>query len=111
MGVKPPGGDVEADATSDSAAKMESAEFGRLAEIEGAKHAVKLAVHKTLSWLVPLSVILAFVLFWVGVVVYAIHLFTPYGWLKPVQLQDLHTILFSSVIGAVVAQGIKRYLD
>lgn len=72
---------------------------------------MKLAVHKALLWLVPATVILAFTLFWIGVVIYAVHMFSPWGWLQPQQLQDLHTVLFSSVVGAVVAQGIKRYLD
>jgi hypothetical protein len=110
MVVKPPEEGLEAEAAGDATAGMESRNFDRLDEIESAKHAVKIAVHRALAWLVPLSVGFAFVLFWIGIIVYA-FMFTNYGWLPEVRLQELRTILFSSVLGAIVAKGIKNYLD
>jgi hypothetical protein len=71
-----------------------------------------MAVHRVLAWLVPGSIIAAFVIFWIGVLIYVFHMFIPqHGWLSEAQLHDLRTILFSGAIGAVVSQGVKRYLD
>jgi hypothetical protein len=112
MAVKPPSQTLEAEAASDSNAGKESKEYARLDEIESAKHSVKMAVHRVLAWLVPGSVMLAFVIFWIGALIYVFHLFIPTcGWLTESQLHDLRTILFSGAIGAVVSQGVKRYLD
>ena len=110
MQIKPPDKNLTMEAETDSQAGSESSNFIRLDEIEHAKKRVKMAVHRILAWLVPCSVALAFLLFWIGVGIYSIHMATPYSWLTPEQVQELRTILFSSVLGAVVSQGIKHYL-
>ncbi len=113
MDIKPPDEGIEAEAATDSKAGREVLNFKDLAEIETAqaKHHIKMAVHRTLAWMVPASVILAFVLFWIGITIYSIHMFTNCGWLSDDKLHELRTILFSSVLGAIVSQGMKRYLD
>ena len=95
----------------DPDAQKEEKNFGRLEELEKAKHAVKLAIQKVLLLVVPISIGLAVTLFWIGIVIYAIHLFTPFRWLKPEDLDTLKTILFSSVAGGVVSHIGRRYID
>ena len=110
MVVKLPRGDLEEEAKGDSAARHESKDFDRLDQLDDAKHAVKLAIHKVLLWLIPGSVILFFMLYWVGVVIYAIHMVSK-GWLLDPQIHELRAVLFSGFVGAVISQGIKRFLD
>jgi len=101
----------------DSKASNEAENFGKLGAIQErgarltkAKEDVEVAVHVCLGWIVPGSLIIAFILFWMGVIVYLIHMMSPWGWLKPDQLKELHTVLFSGAIGAIVAQSAKRYI-
>src|SRR5258708_4435627 len=110
MAVRPPAGNLEEDAQRDSYAGHESKEYYRLDELEAAKHAVAMAIHWALRFLVPASIFLAFIIFWIGIIIYALHLF-GLGWLEENQLHELRAVLFSGVVGAVVSQGIKRYLD
>jgi hypothetical protein len=38
-------------------------------------------------------------------------LLTPWGWLTPEQQKELHTLIFSSAIGALVARGVKHFSE
>lgn len=113
MAVKPPDQTWESgqEWLRDQNAAKEAKNIARLGELEDAKHAVKVNVHFVLSYLVPATVVIAFILFWLGVIIYAWHIFGFCPWLSEVQLNYLKTIIFSGVIGAVVSQGVKRYLD
>lgn len=53
----------------------------------------------------------SFFLFAAAIAVYAIQLMTPWGWLKADQLKELHTLIFSGAIGALVARGVKHFSD
>lgn len=66
-------------------------------------------IHWCLGWLIPGSLVLAFAIYWVGVIVYAIHMVTP-GWLPEPKLHELRAVLFSGFVGAAVSQGIRKYL-
>lgn len=110
MAVRPPEGNLEEEAKQDSAAGKESSEFKRLGEVEDAKHAVKMAIHSVLLWLIPGSIIVFFILYWIGVIIYAVHLVSN-GWLPEAKLHELRAVLFSGFVGAVISQGMKRFLD
>ena len=111
MDIGGPTANLETEAASDPKARKEFKDYVRLDEIEAAKHAVRMAVHKALAWLIPITVGFAFILFWMGIAVYAFHMMTPWGWLTEDQLKDIKTVLFSGVLGAIVSQAIKRYLE
>lgn len=110
MVVKLPRANLEEEAKGDSDAKHEDKEFYRLDQLDDAKHAVKMAIHRVLLWLIPGSVILFFALYWVGVVIYAIHLVSR-GWMPEDKIHELRAVLFSGFVGAVISQGIKKFLD
>lgn len=96
---------------SDTQAAAENSQFGKLDEIENLKKVNRRKVHMVLGWCLPATVVFAFCLFWAGITIYAIHVATSWNWLKPEQLKELHTLLFSGALGAVVIQGARRYLD
>ena len=110
MDIKPPDEGLEAAANKDSNAGKESKDYARLDELDGAKHKIRLYIHNVLSILVPASITFFFLLYWAGVFIYAIHMVSE-GWLPEAKLHELRAALFSGFIGAVISQGIKRYLD
>jgi hypothetical protein len=100
--------ELEAQAENDPKAAKEDNEFARLEAIQQARHAILLHVHICLGYLIPISLVLAFLLYWAGVLVYAIHMFS-HGWLAEDKLHELRAVLFSGFVGAAVSQGIRKY--
>jgi len=80
-------------------------------EISEARKANKLAIHKTLKWVIPIAISLAFLGFVALLGVYVIHLIIPLDrrWLLPDELQHIHSMIFSSVVGGAVAIFAKTY--
>ncbi len=79
--------------------------------ISAAKKANKLAIHKTLRWVIPVAIALAFLGFVAILGVYVIHLIVPSNqrWLTSDELQHIHSMIFSSVVGGAVAIFAKTY--
>jgi hypothetical protein len=100
--------EMEAEASNDPKAAKETKEYARLEAIHQARHEILLHVHVCLGYLIPISLVLAFLLYWVGVLIYAIHMFSP-GWLAEDKLHELRAVLFSGFVGAAISQGIKKY--
>ncbi len=110
MSVKPPIRGLEAESKDDSSASIEVREFKRLDQLSAAQHGIKMNVHTVLAYLVPGTIIFFFLLYGAGVIIYAIHMVSD-GWMPESKIHELRAVLFSGFIGAVISQGIKRYLD
>jgi hypothetical protein len=80
-------------------------------EISEARKANKLAIHRTLGCVIPVAIALAFIGFVALLGVYVAHLIIPaeHRWLTPDELQHIHSMIFSSVVGGAVAVFAKTY--
>lgn len=80
-------------------------------EIVEAKKANKLAIHKAFKWIIPAAIILAFLGFVLLLGAYLIHLIIPADrrWLTAAELQHIHNMIFSSVVGGALAIFAKTY--
>jgi len=80
-------------------------------EISEAKKANKLLIHKTLGFIIPVAIGLAFLGFVVLLGVYVVHLVIPANrrWLSSDELQHIHSMIFSSIVGGAVAVFAKTY--
>lgn len=80
-------------------------------ELSEAKKANRLAVHKAFGWIIPIAISLAFLGFAILLGVYVIHLIIPadYRWLSNDELQHIHSIVFSGVVGGAIAVFAKTY--
>lgn len=85
--------------------------WDRYDEISEAKKANKLAVHKVFRWIIPIAMCLAFLAFSAVLGVYVLHLILPacYRWLSGDELQHIHSMIFSSVVGGAIAIFAKTY--
>ena len=106
-----PDPDIDADWETDVTSQMEEDNWGELDEISKAKKATSLAIHKVFSWIIPIAISLAFLLFVIVLGVYVAHLVMPTHrrWLTPDELQHIHNMLFSGVVGGAVAVGARTY--
>lgn len=95
---------------TDSFAQAETDKFGQLEKLGYVKKQTEIWCYQVLSFAVPVTIFIAFCLFWVGILVYAFHLLTPWAFLDAPHLDKLHNILFSGAIGAVIGEGIRKYL-
>lgn len=96
---------------SDPFARIEEQTFPRADTLPGQITKNKIWVQKVFGFCIPASIILAFCLFWIAVCVYAWHMLAwGWKWLSPHDLDDLKSILFSGAVGAVAAEGARRYL-
>jgi hypothetical protein len=70
-------------------------------------------IHKAIGWCIPIAIIFAFVCFLVASGVYLAHIVLPAScrWLTDPELDQLHTILFSGIVGAAVTQAARTYLS
>src|SRR5688572_28107405 len=96
----------------DSLSSREVKEWKRLDELSKARHENALAIHKTIKWLIPGALILGFLGFAALVGVYILHLILPVGerWLAPNEVQNIHSMIFSGVVGGAIALLAKMYL-
>ncbi len=80
-------------------------------DLSAAKKANKVAIHKTFKWIIPIAIGLAFLGFSAVLGVYVAHLIMPerLRWLSPDELQHIHSMIFSSVVGGAVAIFAKTY--
>jgi hypothetical protein len=85
--------------------------WGQYDEISEARKANKLVVHRVFRWIIPLAIGSAFLAFSVVLGVYVAHLVLPsrLRWLTPEELQQIHNMIFSSVVGGAVAIFGKTY--
>jgi hypothetical protein len=85
--------------------------WDRYDEISEAKKANKLAIHKAFGWIIPIGITLAFIAFAIVLGVYIAHLVLPADcrWLSNDELQHIHSMVFSSVVGGAIAIFAKTY--
>lgn len=85
--------------------------WSRYEALAEAKHANKLAIHKVFRWIIPIAISLAFLGFTILLGVYLAHLVLPHycRWLTPDEVQHIHSMIFSSVVGGAVAIFAKTY--
>ena len=108
----PPSEWLEAeDWLTDPFARIEERTFPRADTLPGQIEHNKLLVQKAFGLCIPISIILAFIMFWTAVAVYVWNMLAwGWTWLDPHEMDDLKSILFSGAVGAVVAEGARRYL-
>lgn len=96
----------------DSLSGREEANWKQLRELSKARHDNALAIHKTIKWLIPGALILGFVGFTAMSGVYVLHLLLPVEcrWLTPDEVQHIHSMIFSGVVGGAIALLAKTYL-
>ncbi|WP_439476523.1 hypothetical protein [Brevundimonas sp.] len=96
---------------TDPFARIEERTFPRADTLPGQIEQNKLLIQKAFGFCMPVSIILAFAIFWLAVCVYAWHMLAwGWTWLSPHEMDDLKSVLFSGAVGAVVAEGARRYL-
>jgi hypothetical protein len=80
-------------------------------ELSEVKKANKLAIHRAFKWIIPVAISLAFLGFSIVLGVYVAHLILPksYRWLSPDELQHIHGMIFSGVVGGAVSIFAKTY--
>lgn len=80
-------------------------------EISAQKKATALAIHRVFGWIIPTAISLAFIFFIVVLAVYVAHLLMPdqMRWLTPDEIQHIHSMLFSGVVGGAIAVAAKTY--
>lgn len=98
--------------TEDSLFGHEEANWKRLDELSKAKHDNALAIHKTIKWLIPSALILGFLGFAALSLIYLAHILLPceWRWLSADEVQHIHSMIFSGVVGGAVALLAKMYL-
>lgn len=80
-------------------------------EISEAKKQNRLAIHKAFGWIIPIAIVLAFAGFALVLSIYLLHLVLPNGWrwLSEDELNHIHSIVFSGVVGGAIAIFAKTY--
>ncbi|MCW3849475.1 hypothetical protein OF829_19735 [Sphingomonas sp. LB-2] len=98
-------------ADSDTLATQEEKGWSDYAAISKAKRNNTLLVHKTIGVLIPVALVVAFLGFLALGIVYVWHLVVPtgYRWLTSDELQHIHSMIFSSVVGGAIALVAKAY--
>lgn len=96
----------------DSQANREVNSWGRQDELSRVKHDNALAIHKTIKFLIPGALILSFLGFAALTTIYVLHLVLPIDsrWLSADEVQHLHSMIFSGVVGGAIAILGKMYL-
>jgi len=107
--VPPP--DLAEGWTGDSLSSMEEEYWPDYDEISAQKKWNTLLIHKAFGWIIPSAITLAFVFFTVVLGVYIAHLILPASmrWLTAEELKDIHSMLFSGVVGGAIAVAAKTY--
>jgi hypothetical protein len=95
---------------TDQTAEFEEKSFPIADDLPGQVAKNKVQIQKTFGWCIPTSIVGAFALFWIAILVYVFHLLTPWGWLEATAVEHLKGMLFSSAVGALVAEGARRYM-
>lgn len=96
----------------DSLSGREEANWKRLEDLSKARHSNALAIHKTIKFLIPAGLIAGFAAFVTLLGAYVLHLVLPAAnrWLLPEEVQHIHSMIFSGVVGGAVALLAKMYL-
>jgi len=96
---------------SDTLANQEVKNWPNYDEISSAKRHNQVLVHKTIGYLIPAALVVAFLCFLAMCLVYVWHLLSRpcWRWLAPAELQNIHSIIFSSVVGGAIALIAKTY--
>jgi hypothetical protein len=95
----------------DTLSEQEQKNWSRYDEISQAKHKNRLLIHKTVGILVPAALVVAFVGFLAMAGVYVAHILLPDNrhWLTDLELQRIHDLIFSSVVGGAIAIVARTY--
>lgn len=90
---------------------MEEDNWADLDAISKQKKWNQLYVHRTFGFIIPTAIVISFILFLIVLSVYVIHLIIrhDYRWLSPDELQHIHAMLFSGVVGGAIAVAARIY--
>lgn len=96
----------------DSLKGREETNWKRLDELSQARHSNALAIHKTIRFLIPAGLVVGFLGFLALSIVYILHLTLPDDrrWLLADEVQHIHSMIFSGVVGGAIALLAKMYL-
>lgn len=107
-------------ADTDTLATQEQKQWIDYDDLNNAKRNNTIVVHKTIGWLIPIALVFSFLMFLMLGAVYAAHLVLPdrctatmgwCDWLSQNELQQIHSIIFSSVVGGAIALVAKTYFS
>jgi hypothetical protein len=101
------------DSEQDIASVMEDKNWDNLDEISKAKKTTSRRIHEVFSWIVPIAISLTFLFFVIVLGVYVAHLILPLRlrWLTSDELQHIHNMIFSGVVGGAVTVGARTYFS
>lgn len=96
----------------DTASAREFENWDQLDKLSRQKRENQLAFHKALGWCIPAAIIAAFVGLLISAVVYLAHVLGPptARWLTADEVQHLHSMLFSGIVGAALAEAVRHYM-
>jgi hypothetical protein len=103
---------LEAGWENDPTSARELQDWDNLDKLSRQKKENVLKFHRALGWCIPVAMALAFAGLAVSAIVYLIHVIGPGGWrwLSPDEVQHLHNMLFSGVVGAALAEWVRHYM-
>jgi len=103
---------LEAGWEQDSTSTREEEHWGELDDLSKQQKKNELAFHRALGWCIPIAIIVAFTLFLSSILIYLIHVLAPpyWRWLSPDEIQHLHNMIFSSIVGGAVTEGVRSYM-
>lgn len=95
----------------DSTSLREAKFWDEYDDISKVKRNNTLLVHKTIGWLIPIALVFAFLGFLAMSGIYIWHLISRHDlrWLEAGELQNIHSMIFSSVVGGAIAILAKTY--
>ena len=103
---------LEPDWQDDPVSNFELENWDRLDRLSRQKKENELRFHKALGCCIPIAIALAFVGLAAALVVYLVHMLGPpsWRWLSADEVQHLHNMLFSGVVGAALAEAVRHYM-
>lgn len=96
----------------DATSKREEEHWPNLDRLSKQRKLNALAFHRALGWCIPLAILTAFLALLSAVIIYLLHILGPvsWRWLTADEIQHLHNMLFSGLIGAALAETIRKYM-
>ena len=103
---------LEEDWEDDPNSGFEVENWDRLDRLSRQKKENELRFHRALGCCIPIAIGLTFVGLAASVIIYLVHMLGPDSmrWLSAEEIQRLHDMLFSGVVGAALTETVRRYM-
>lgn len=97
----------------DSTSAREERYWGDYEKVTRIKNNNTANIHRVIGWCIPVAIVSSFTGFLVIAAVYIVHIVGPicWRWLSTEEVDAIHNMLFSGVVGAAVTQGTRIYLQ